>query len=353
MKGRDWWMLAGLGAAAWAAHRVQRSLNGYDFRDRTVLVTGARGLGLVLAQQLAERRAHVAVCARDREELRRADEDLGARGPVAAAFPCDLRDRDQVRKLFRQVRERLGPIDVLINNAGVIEVGPAETMTLEDYQDAMATNFWAPLYAILEALPEMRQRRQGRIVNIASVGGKVSVPHLLPYCASKFALVGLSEGLRAELAKDGVVVTTVCPGLMRTGSPRNATFKGRYREEYALFTISDSLPGATISAESAARQILEACRCGDAEVVLSLPAKAATLLHDLFPGLTADALGWLNRLLPGSGGIGTDHALGSQSESAAAPSLLTALNERAARENNEMGLRQPAAGTALPETPGR
>jgi NAD(P)-dependent dehydrogenase (short-subunit alcohol dehydrogenase family) len=349
MKGRDWWMLAGLGAAAWAAHHVQRSLNGYDFRNRTVLITGARGLGLVLARQLAERGAHVAVCARDPEELRRADEDLAGRGPVAAALPCDLRDRDQVRDLFRQVRERLGPIDVLINNAGVIEVGPAETMTLEDYEDAMATNFWAPLYAILEALPEMRQRRQGRIVNIASVGGKVSVLHLLPYCASKFALVGLSEGLRAELARDGVVVTTVCPGLMRTGSPRNATFKGRHREEYAFFAISDSLPGATISAESAARQILEACRCGDAEVVLSLPARAATLLHDLFPGLTADVFGLVNRfLLPEPGGIGTGHALGSQSESAAAPSLLTALTERAARENNEMGSRQPAAGTALP-----
>ena len=226
MKGRDWWMLAGLGAAAWARAprptfperlRLPGSDGARHRRPRLGIGPGATAGGAQGARGGLRPRSG---------GIRRADEDLGARGPVAAAFPCDLRDRDQVRKLFRQVRERLGPIDVLINNAGVIEVGPAETMTLEDYQDAMATNFWAPLYAILEALPEMRQRRQGRIVNIASVGGKVSVPHLLPYCASKFALVGLSEGLRAELAKDGVVVTTVCPGLMRTGSPRNATFKG-------------------------------------------------------------------------------------------------------------------------------
>src|SRR5438105_6875199 len=122
----------------------------------------------------------------------------------------------------------------------------------------------------------MRRRRACRSVNGPSIGGKVSMPHLLPYNASKFALVGLSEGLRAELAKDGIVVTTVCPGLMRTGSPRNANFKGQHRAEYAWFAISDSLPGASMSVERAARQILDACKRGDAEVVLSLPAKLAT-----------------------------------------------------------------------------
>src|SRR5204863_2590958 len=128
------------------------------------------------------------------------------------------------------------------------------------------------VHTTLDVMPDMRARREGRIVNISSIGGKVSVPHLLPYSASKFALVGLSEGLRAELAKDGIVVTTVCPGLMRTGSPRNAQFKGQHRAEYAWFTLSDSMPFFSQSAERAARQILSACRHGEAEVVLSLPA---------------------------------------------------------------------------------
>jgi short-subunit dehydrogenase len=264
----------------------------------------------------------------------------------ATALSCDLRERGQVQQLIREVRDRFGPIDVLINNAGVINVGPLETMTLEDFQDAMATNFWAALFATLEVLPEMRERGQGRIVNISSIGGKISVPHLLPYCASKFALVGFSEGLRAEAAKDGVVVTTVCPGLMRTGSARNAIFKGKHRSEYALFSILDSLPGSSMSAERAAAQILEACRNGAAEVVLSLPAKCAVLLHDLFPGLAVDALALINRILPGAGGIGTLHAHGFESESALAPSPLTALSEGAAKRNNEMGLRPPIAGAA-------
>ena len=167
------------------------------------------------------------------------------------ALPCDVTIREDVDALIREVGERLGPIDVLINNAGIISVGPVETMEVEDFQQAMATNFWG-LYAILAALPDMRRRGEGRIVNIASIGGKISVPHLVPYSASKFALVGLSEGLRAELAKDGIAVITICPGLMRTGSPRHAIFKGRHRAEYAWFSISDALPLVSMDADRAA-----------------------------------------------------------------------------------------------------
>lgn len=182
----------------------------------------------------------------------------------------------------------------------------------------------------------MRRRRDGRIVNISSVGGKISVPHLLPYSASKFALVGLSEGLRAELAKDNIAVTTVCPGLMRTGSPRNAFFKGKHREEYAWFSISDSLPVTSMSARRAARQIVSACKRADAEVILSIQAELAVRFHGLFPGLTADILGFVNRFLPDAGGIGTRRAKGKDSHSSAAPSWLTALSDDAAQENNEV-----------------
>ena len=165
------------------------------------------------------------------------------------ALPCDVTIREDVDALVREVAERLGPIDVLINNAGIISVGPVETMEIEDFQQAMATNFWGPLYAILAVLPGMRRRGEGRIANIASIGGKISVPHLVPYSASKFALVGLSEGLlRAELAKNGISVITIYPGLMRTGSPRHAIFKGRHRAEYAWFSVSDALPLVSMDA---------------------------------------------------------------------------------------------------------
>jgi NAD(P)-dependent dehydrogenase (short-subunit alcohol dehydrogenase family) len=331
-------MLAAAGAGALlAARALYRRWREYDLRGKAVLITGgSRGLGLVLAREFAAEGADVAVCARDRDELERARADLAARGASVLAFPCDVTDRAQVKEMVEVVTRRFGSIDVLVNNAGVIQVGPLEVMTLEDFEQAMAVHFWGPLYTTLAVLPQMRARRDGRIVNISSIGGKISVPHLLPYSASKFALVGLSDGLRAELSKDNVVVTTVCPGLMRTGSPRNATFKGQHRAEYAWFSISDALPVSSIGAERAARQIISACKRGQAELVISAQAVLAVKFRALFPEAAADILALANRLLPGPGGIGRGRAKGKESESPLAPSLLTTLGEWAAQRNNEI-----------------
>lgn len=338
-KSRDALMLAAAaGAGALLAARVfARRWSRYDFRGKTVLITGgSRGLGLVLARELAHEGAHIAICARNPSELERARADLAEQGARVVAFPCDVTDRAQVKELVDVVGGHFGKIDVLVNNAGVIQVGPVESMTLEDYEEAMKTHFWGPLYTTLAVLPDMRRRREGRIVNVSSIGGKIGTPHLVPYSASKFALVGLSEGLRAELAKDGIVVTTVCPGLMRTGSPRNAIFKGQHRAEYAWFAISDSLPVSSMQAERAARQIIAATRRGDAEVILSTQAVMAIKFHALFPELSADIRTLVARLLPAPGGIGTRRAKGKDSQSDLAPSLLTTLSERAAERNNEV-----------------
>lgn len=335
---KDALKLAAAGAGALlAARAVYRRFSAYDFAGKTVLITGgSRGLGLVLARGFAAEGARVAVCARDPKELERARADLASRGADAFAFPCDVTDRAQVRELVEVVTRHFGRVDVLVNNAGVIQVGPVEEMTLEDYEQAMAVHFWGPLYATLAVLPQMRARREGRVVNVSSVGGKISVPHLVPYSASKFALAGLSDGLRAELAKDGVVVTSVFPGLMRTGSPRNASFKGQHRAEYAWFAISDSLPVSSINAERAAAQIIDACRQGRAELVITTQAQLAVKFRALFPEAAADLLAVVNRLLPGPGGIGRARAKGRESESGLAPSLLTTLTESAARRNNEL-----------------
>lgn len=322
--------------ALFAIRAVVRGWRKYALKGKTVLITGgSRGLGLVMARELVREGARLAICARDEAELERARKDLLDRGAEVLAVPCDVTEREQVNQMVQAVRSRFGQIDVLINNAGTIAVGPMEVMTLEDYEVGMKLHFWAPLYATLAVLPEMRQRREGRIVNISSIGGKISVPHLLPYSASKFAETGFSQGLRAELAPYGIVVTTICPGLMRTGSPHNAIFKGQHRAEYIWFSISDSLPFISMSAERAARRIIAACKHGDAEVVLSLTAEIAVKFHGLFPGLTASLLGVVNKFLPEPGGIGTDGALGKDSYSSLSPSGLTALTDKAARQNNQ------------------
>jgi NAD(P)-dependent dehydrogenase (short-subunit alcohol dehydrogenase family) len=349
MKGGGLWLaafVAGAGIAALTARAAVRHSRAFDPRGRVALVTGgSRGLGLLLARRLAAAGAKVAICARDVDELERARTDLGA---GVLAVRCDLTDRAQVDALVAAIAERFGsPIEILINNAGTIQVGPMETMTEADYDEALRLHFWAPYHTVHAVLPAMRARRAGRIVNISSIGGKVAVPHLLPYSASKFALTGFSEGLRSELLKDGIYVTTFCPGLIRTGSPRNAYFKGRHREEYAWFTLSDSLPGLSQSADACADRIIDALRHGDAEVVTSLPGKAAALLHGVFPGMVADVLGEINRLLPaadGPGSIGTARRRGSESESAVTESPLTGLTRKAEADNNQRSAGDPVAG---------
>lgn len=330
------WTIGGA-AALVAARSVLRKLTEYDLSGKSVLITGgSRGLGLELAREFARQGARVVICARDPDELAVAHVELLQQGYTALALPYDLTDQKQVEALIQEVIREFGQLDVLVNNAGIISVGPVEEMTLSDFEQAMQSNYFAALYTILAALPAMKARREGRIVNIVSIGGKISVPHLLPYSASKFALAGLSKGLRAELKKDRISVTTVYPGLMRTGSPRNATFKGQHRAEYAWFSISDSLPFTSISAERAAREIVTACKNGTGEIVLSLPAKIAAQFNAHFPELTTDLLSLMNHLLPGPGGIGKASATGEESESAWSPSWLTKLNEEAALRNNQI-----------------
>jgi len=323
--------------AGWAIMRLLSGPRRYEFNGKTVLVTGgSRGLGLVLAKQLAAEGARVAICGRDAEALERARSTLEAIGGEVFALPVDVADRNAVDTLVRQLAARFGPVDVLVNNAGVIEVGPAETMTLADYQEAMAVNFWGVVHPTLAVLPAMRERRQGRIVNIISIGGRLGVPHLVPYSASKFAALGFSQGLRAEERRRGVIVTSVVPGLMRTGSPRNATFRGRHRAEYAWFSIADSLPGLTIGAEEAARRILEGVRRGDAEVRFPLVTRLAVIAAAVAPNVTASVLELTGRLLPEAPADLRGRQPGRESQSAASPSWLTRLGDDAARRYNQI-----------------
>jgi NAD(P)-dependent dehydrogenase (short-subunit alcohol dehydrogenase family) len=351
--GRTLTTLAAAGAALVATRRILRARRAIDFGNRVVLILGgSRGLGLVLARELAVEGAYLALAARDPEELARAGESLRDDfGVEPLLITCDVTDRDQVRAAIAGTVAELGGIDVLINNAGLIQVGPLEHMTLPDFEAAMATHFWGPLYATLEALPHMRRSGARRIVNISSIGGRIAVPHLLPYSASKFALAGLSAGIRAELAREGFAVTTVCPGLMRTGSTYNALFKGQHQREFAWFHGSGSLPGLSIDAHRAARQILDACRHGDAELIITPAARLAVRLHGLAPGLTASLAALANRLLPGPDPqSGSRSWSGWQSVSILAPAVWTALGDRATAENNQIKARP--AGPDVSSRPG-
>jgi len=326
-------VLAGAAAAAMAyAVRQRRRM---DFEGKIVVIAGAsRGLGLELARSFAKEGACVVLLARDRSKLAEIAAELESVGVSVAVLGCDITRQDEVRLNIESIIREFKRIDVLINVAGIIQVGPSEHMQLEDYAEAMAVHFWGPLYLIKEVIPHMKRQGQGRIVNIASIGGKIAVPHLLPYGASKFALVGLSEGMRTELAKDGIYVTTVCPGLMRTGSHFNALFKGQQRKEFALFSAANAW--LSTSSARAARQIMDACRYGASQLVITPQARLFRLLNGMFPSLVAETLSLVCRVLPGAGGAdGNQLKRGWESQSQVAPSLLTRPADRAANDHKE------------------
>lgn len=324
----------GLGLAGWKLY--QRVRSGESVAGRVVLITGSsRGLGLALAEEFSEQGARLVICARDQRELETARARLAAHGAEVLAVTCDVSVQDDVQSLVNEATARFGHIDVLVNNAGVIQVGPLEAQTLTDFQEAMDVMFWGTLYPTLAVLPQMRQRGSGHIACITSIGGKVSVPHLLPYSCAKFAAVGFSEGLRAELARHGIKVTTVVPGLMRTGSHLNACFKGKNEDEFTWFSLGATLPVAAMNARRAARRIVAAIRRGQAELILTPQAKALAMIHGLAPGTTADLLGLVNRVLPRAEGRDRDRHLGRESETPLTRSPLTALGRKAARDLNQ------------------
>jgi NAD(P)-dependent dehydrogenase (short-subunit alcohol dehydrogenase family) len=309
----------------------------YSFEGKSVVITGgSRGLGLELARLFANEGAHLTLLARTAETLERARGELEQMGARVLVISCDVRDQNDVEQAIATSIRRYGGIDVLINNAGIIQVGPYDRMQLHDFRDAMDTHAWGALHAIMAALPTMRQHRAGRIVNISSIGGKIGVPHLLPYTMSKFALSGLSQGLRSELARDGILLTSVYPGLMRTGSHINASFKGRNRSEFAWFSILAANPLFSINARRAARQIVEACRAGRPDLTITAKARWAAMANAVFPGLTAGILQMADYFLPHRGlESSAEEHKGFESTSRWSPSVLTRFADRASERNNE------------------
>lgn len=329
-------LLAGaLLVIGWLVTRAIRTAR-YSLREKVALITGgSRGLGLVLARHVCAQGGSVALIARDPDELARAKADLALRGGAVLTVECDLLDARQIQSAVQQIIDRFGRIDILINNAGIIEVGPLQNMTREDFERAMRLHFWAPFELIAKIVPEMRVWGGGRIVNISSIGGKVAVPHLAPYSASKFALTGFSDAIRAELARDNIHVTTVAPGMMRTGSHVNAKFKGKHDMEFAWFAASAGAPLISMNADRAARKILAACRRAQPSLTLTFGARGAILGNALFPNLTGYFMRLVNRFLPKPTGAEGNQLRGGSEVRRLIPDWLTRSADRAINRNNE------------------
>ena len=308
-----------------------------ELPNRVVLITGGtRGLGLVMARRLAKKGAKVAICGRDQDSIDGASEQLGKLTADFLCIKCDVTSKSEVKEMVEQIREHWGEVEVLINNAGIIQVGPIENMQEEDYQRSLEVHFWGAYNLIQEVLPAMKTAGSGRIVNIASINAKVSFPHLLPYTVGKYALSGFSEGITSELANYGIRVTSVYPGLMRTGSPRNIDVKARHKKEYAWFKVSDSLPVLSMSAEKAASEIIKSMQYGSKILNLGWPTKIATFIEGIAPGLNIRIFELANKFLPDPVVSDYSEQKGYESESEITNSAFTRKTEIAEEKNNQV-----------------
>jgi short-subunit dehydrogenase len=333
----SWKLLAGIVGAGLLTQNLLRLLRTIDLSGKVVVITGgSRGLGLATAEAFAKQGAYLVLCARDEQELSMARHKLIEIGAEVLTIVCDVTKPQEAAVLVETAIANYGQIDILVNNAGIITVGPLQTLTRADFEEAMNIMFWGMYNMTMAVLPQMKERKAGRIVNITSIGGKVSVPHLLPYTSAKFATIGFSEGLRAELLRDNIYVTTVVPGLMSTGSHYHTFMKGNLqRIEFTLFTLLDTLPVTSTSIRHAAQAIVKATKQGRSELIITLQAQFMARVHGLLPGLVSEIMGLTNLLLPTKNASGTERHTGRASETALTRSFLTRRGQQAAQDYNE------------------
>jgi short-subunit dehydrogenase len=260
-----------------------------------VIITGASsGIGKALALKLAsDYQAKLILSARSEGALKETKQLVEQAGGKAHIVVGDIGRPDMPQKLVDAAFDKLGGIEILINNAGLGKPGAMQDITPQDWEDVFQVNFFAPLRLTYLVLPHFIEKHHGTIVNVSSIAGKVAMPGSVCYCASKFALTGLSEGTAAEFANKGVNVITVCPGWVRTeffvknsmsatNNPTSIAQKNDLSGLLMRYLLS-------ISSEEAARDIMLAIQKNrSAEIVLTLPAVAMERLSALFPTLVAE-----------------------------------------------------------------
>jgi NAD(P)-dependent dehydrogenase (short-subunit alcohol dehydrogenase family) len=302
MRARDKLVLGSIavGGTMWAARQALRYRRWVELRDRVVVITGSdSGFGLVQARQVAEQRAIVVLAARNPRKLEAAEEAVRREGArEVLAVPTDVSKEADARQLIDVTVERFGRVDVLINTAGIILVGPEPALDTEDFRTLLGVNFWGAVHTTRAALPYMRRAKFGRIANVSSLGGVSVAPHMLPYTVSKYALTGYTKGLRPEALRDNIYVTGVYPSVIHTGGHRHAWFKGDLEAEYSWFSLGDVLPGVAVSVETAARKTIRGIQAGDPDVFIGMGVRLRMALDGLWPNWSAEMVDLMEYVFP-------------------------------------------------------
>ena len=245
-----------------------------NFKNKVVVITGASsGIGEASAIEFAKKNANVVLVARRKEKLLQVQKKISKYTDSTLICQCDISNKLQVKEMSDAVLDTFGRIDVLVNNAGFVIYGKVNELSTEEIIAQMETNYFGMVFCTKAFLPQMLEQHSGHIVNVASVGASFSVPGVASYCATKFAMLGFSEGLRHELAGTGVGLTVVSPIMVRTPLFDHPSF-----ENFSKFST-----GISLSSETVAKTIIKASNSSRLELVVPSAARAGIWFKQTFP----------------------------------------------------------------------
>ena len=252
-----------------------------DFKNRTVLITGASsGIGKQTAIEFAKQGANIILVARRKEKLDDLAIELEKFNIITFVCQCDVSDKAQVKEMSKNVLEKFDSIDVLVNNAGFAIYGSVKELSIDEIESQMETNYFGMMYCIKNFLPSMLDKKSGHIVNVASVAASFGLPGIASYCASKFAMLGFSEGLKHELHGTGVGVTVVSPIMVRTDFFDHPSF-----EKMPKYSPT------SLSSKTVAKAILKAANSPRLEIIVPSVVRSAVWLKHTFPYFINPILG--------------------------------------------------------------
>ncbi len=244
-------------------------------KQKVVLITGASsGIGKAAAVEFAKNHFKIILVARDKEKLEQTKRDLRKYDIEIMIYPCDVSDKTAVSKMTDAVMNNFGGLDILVNNAGFAIYQKVSEQTIEEIEQQMSTNYLGMVYCTKSFLPAMLSKNYGKIINVASLAASFGIPRIAPYCASKFAMLGFSEGLKHELRGTGVDITVVSPIMVRTNFFEHPSFADmKYSSKISL------------ASETVAKQILKATKSSKLEITVPAVARLAVWAKHTLPFL--------------------------------------------------------------------
>ena len=257
-----------------------------DFKNKVVLITGASsGIGKQTAIEFAKLGSSIILVARRKNKLEQVENELKQFNVNTLVCVCDVSKKAQVDELSKIVLQKFDSVDILVNNAGFAIYGSVSDLSINEIESQMETNYFGMIYCVKNFLPLMLKKKSGHIVNVASVGASFSVPGVSSYCATKFAMLGFSEGLKHELYGTGVGLTVVSPIMVRTPLFEHPSFTN-----FSKFST-----GVSLSSETVAKTIIKASNSSRLEIVVPSVARAVIWFKQTFPFLINPIIGRIFR----------------------------------------------------------